>query len=127
MSTDAIGYILGILTVVMGFIAVRWKMPLLCIAASGITAALLAFVLANTVASHVWHQIIVIALIGLVITFLFMGLMGYRNSPEGRRTTRLFSDVVDITKKINRPSESSYEAMRRRAEEHRQHLRSFRR
>ncbi|MHA2070098.1 MAG: hypothetical protein ACXABY_37505 [Candidatus Thorarchaeota archaeon] len=81
MDANTIGLVLALLTVVMSWIAVENRQPVLGMGASALWAGMLAYVLAETTAGLTWQVILILACITFIVTYLFMGFLGRRYMP----------------------------------------------
>lgn len=88
MGTDALGYLLGLLTIGMSFVAVRYKNMLLTLGAAILWATLLAFILANTVAGTNWQTMFILAVVAFLCAFALISFFG-RSRGEGSFTDNI--------------------------------------
>lgn len=78
MSIDAIGYILGFLTIGMSMIASRYRNMLLTIGATALWVTLLNFVLANTTPGLGWVSLFIISSFTFMAAFALISFVSRR-------------------------------------------------
>lgn len=82
MSTDAVGYLLGLLTIGMSFVAVKYRNMLLTLGSAALWATLLAYILANTTAGTNWQSMFILSVAAFLCAFALISFFT-RNKGEG--------------------------------------------
>jgi len=83
LSTDALGYMLALLTAATSFIAVRYRNMLLTLGTATLWAVMLAFILQNTVAGSNWQVMFIGAVTAFFSAFALISFLGRNNSNRG--------------------------------------------
>lgn len=82
MSTDALGYMLALLTAAASFISVRYRNLLLTLGTATMWAVMLAFILANTAAGTNWQVMFIGAVTAFFSAFALISFFGRSRSNQ---------------------------------------------
>lgn len=78
MTTDAMGYILGLLTLGMSMVAVRHRNMLLTLGTTALWVTLLNFILANNTAGLGWLSLFIISSVTFMAAFALISFVSRR-------------------------------------------------
>lgn len=103
MGIDALGYLLGLLTVGMSFIAVKQRNILIYLATSILWASLVAFILANTVAGANWQVMFLLAAFTFIVAMLLLTAVSRRTGVTigGEKTEGVVGEAEGAKTNLN--------------------------
>jgi len=97
MSTDALGYTLGLITVALTMVAVRRNNMLFSIATSAMWAAFLNFIIAQTTDGTTMQEMIIVSILVMIITVPLLSFLSGRRARQLEAKGYYTSESGDIT------------------------------